>query len=451
MVGAGAAMFLIFQMRSTGDFYARLLSQEVRQEADARTMQVTFKKQVQEWKDVLLRGSDPAALKKYRDAFEARAQDVDDQSVALLHSVNDPQVREMVAEFAASHQTMDEAYRSALVEFQKSGGLKFADADRQVKGQDRAPTDLIDRTVDILSRRVSQAAAAKQASLAREQWIVVLLLAFSFVGSATLAFYAVRRLDRLFRETVRELVQGTQQVASAAGQVAAASQSMAQGSSQQAASIEETSASSRQVSAMTERNAENARLSFDLIAAAEASAAQANGNLREMEASMAEIDRSSHKIRGILGAIEGIAFQTNLLALNAAVEAARAGEAGMGFGVVADEVRNLAARSADSAKDSAVLVEESMRLASDGNRKLGRLAAAVHSMTTDVGKVQECIQQISKGCAEQLQGVHQVSSVLVQMTSVTQQSAASSEESAAAAEQLSAQAQAMRSVVLRLE
>ena len=166
---------------------------------------------------------------------------------------------------------------------------------------------------------------------------------------------------------------------------------------------------------------------------------------------MREIDGSSQKIRGIIKAIEEIAFQTNLLALNAAVEAARAGEAGMGFAVVAEEVRNLAARSAGSAKDTAALIEESIHCASQGSKKLVRLGGAVHAITGKVSKVQSLIQEITTGCAEQVKGVQQMSAALQQMTMITQQSAASSEESAAVAQELSAQTQSMRSSVTRLE
>ena len=450
-IGAGTAIFLTFRLSATVDFYQGLLAGQIQQRSDARVMQLTFKKQVQEWKDVLLRGSDPEALRKYRDAFEARAHDVDTQAGALLASVSDPRLRDIVQQFAAAHQAMDASYRAALTAFAASRGTRFHEADQKVKGQDRAPTDLIDRVVDILARDVNDSAAAKQQSLAHEHVFVLLLLGLSFLATGVLAVYVVGRIDKIFQLTVRELIQGTGQVASAAGQVATASQALAQGSAEQAASIEETSASSHQMSAMTERNAQNARQSAELMTAVDATVSEANGSLRDMETSMHRIDGSSQKIRGIIKAIEEIAFQTNLLALNAAVEAARAGEAGMGFAVVAEVVRSLAARSAASAKDTAALIEESIQCATEGSQKLVRLATAVHSITGSTDKVKDLIHEISEACQEQVHGVQQVSAALAQMTQVTQQTAASSEESAAAAQELNAQVHTMRASVSRLE
>lgn len=451
LVGAGTAIFLTFRLKAAGDTYQNLLAQEVQQQSAARVMQVTFKKQVQEWKDVLLRGSDSAALKKYRDAFEQRASDVDNQAAALRGSVTDAQALNLLEQFARAHESMDATYRQALSVFAAGNGKNPSEADQKVKGQDRAPTDLIDQVVDVLSRMTRQKAAAERDALNTERWITLAMLAISFAVTGSIAVVSVRKIDRVFQVTVHELLQGTSQIAAAAGQVASASQTLAQGSSEQAASIEETSASSHEMSAITEQNAESARASADLMANVEASVSEANVSLRDMETSMREIDGSSQKIRGIIKAIEEIAFQTNLLALNAAVEAARAGEAGMGFAVVAEEVRNLAARSAGAAKDTAGLIEESIQCAGEGSKKLGRLITAVHSITESAARVQSLVQQISASCAEQVNGVQQVSAALAQMTQVTQQTAASSEESAAAAQELSAQAEAMRHSVSRLE
>ena len=240
--------------------------------------------------------------------------------------------------------------------------------------------------MDLLANQASASAAAEASSLSTERLIIWLVLAISFIGTGLQAFYSVNRIDKTFRTTVQELLLGADQIASAAGQVASASQSLAQGSSEQAASIEETSASSREIASVTRQNAESTKSSAHVMNLVEKKIVEANTDLSAMESSMRQIDASSQKIKGILKAIEEIAFQTNILALNAAVEAARAGEAGMGFAVVADEVRNLAARSSNAARDTAGLIEESIARTGEGNLKLGRLAGTIRSITEDATK-----------------------------------------------------------------
>jgi hypothetical protein len=449
VVGAGASIFLILQLRSTSQDYNRIFTVEVQHQTGVRLMQLTFKKQVQEWKDVLLRGSSAEALQQYKGQFLQREQEVWAQGAELKRGAS-PELAARLEEFLSAHQAMGAKYRGALNVFTAGHGRKPGAADQMVKGLDRAPTDLLDGAVDLQVKRVSRMMIDQAASVTTEIWWISAVLLVSLLLTGWLAVFAVRRIDGTFQLTVQELLQGTEQIASAAGQVASASQSLAQSSSEQAASIEETSASSQQVAAATRQNAENTKASAEQITRVEERVAEANEKLREMESSMQQIDESSQKIRRIIKIIDEIAFQTNLLALNAAVEAARAGESGMGFAVVADEVRTLAARSAEAAKDTASLIEESIGRTGEGKGKLERLASTIHSITTSAQKVRDLIHEISTVSGEQAQGVQQVSAALTQMTSVTQQAAASSEQSAAAAQELSAQAEAMRHSVGRL-
>jgi methyl-accepting chemotaxis protein len=176
----------------------------------------------------------------------------------------------------------------------------------------------------------------------------------------------------------------------------------------------------------------------------------ANGSLRQMISSMAEINASSEKISKIIRVIDEIAFQTNILALNAAVEAARAGEAGMGFAVVADEVRNLAHRSAQAAKDTAALIEESIAKTAEGGQKLNLVAKSIQQITGSAAQVKSLIDEIEAGSHEQARGIEQITGAVTEMEQVTQRSAASAQQSAAASEELAAQARRLTESIDRL-
>ncbi len=271
-----------------------------------------------------------------------------------------------------------------------------------------------------------------------------------FMGVAVAAWYCVRGIAKLLRGLAAEMSEATEQVASAAGQVSASSDSLAKGASEQAASVEETSASTEQINSMTKRGAEHSRAAWEATSQTERQMQEANQALQEMTASMQAIGDSSQRISKIIQVIDEIAFQTNILALNAAVEAARAGEAGMGFAVVAEEVRNLAQRSAQAAEDTARLIEESISRSGEGSTKLAQVAAAIHVITEGGARVKTLMDELSVGSQEQARGIDQIAKALVQIEQVTQSAAANSEESAAAGAELNAQAAALRNVVGRL-
>jgi methyl-accepting chemotaxis protein len=173
--------------------------------------------------------------------------------------------------------------------------------------------------------------------------------------------------------------------------------------------------------------------------------------LSAMIASMTHIQESSQKVSKIIRTIDEIAFQTNILALNAAVEAARAGEAGMGFAVVAEEVRNLAQRSALAAKDTSALIEESIANAQQGDRHVRAVAEAFATISTSVTQAKKLVDDVSGASRQQTQGIDQVSKAIGQLEHLTQSTAANSEECAAASEELNAQAEVTMSVVARLQ
>jgi len=283
--------------------------------------------------------------------------------------------------------------------------------------------------------------------------VLLSLIIGVFAASMLLAVvvrWIVKGILTTLRAATHDLAQGAQHVATASSQVASSSQSLSQGATEQAASLEQTSASMEEIASMTRMNAENTHQAAGMMADAERQVHGANAALGAMVASMSAIKESSDKVSKIIKTIDEIAFQTNILALNAAVEAARAGEAGMGFAVVADEVRTLAQRSAQAAKDTAVLIEESIAKANDGNQKVGLVTSAIAAITDSSVKAKGLIDEVSVASRQQSQGIEQVSQAIAQMEKVTQTNAASAEESAAVSEELSAQAEEASSVVRRL-
>ena len=285
--------------------------------------------------------------------------------------------------------------------------------------------------------------------VAFSRWILLLLGGLG-IAVAVVVLGIVRGANRTLRQSAAELLEGSRQVAAAAGQVSSASQSLAQGTSQQAATLEETSASTTELTAITRRNAENTHSVSGLMTETAHRVEDANNNLEQMVESMKEINSSSEKISKIIRVIDEIAFQTNILALNAAVEAARAGEAGMGFAVVADEVRNLAQRSAQAAKDTAALIEESIATSTEGNRKLQLVAGSIQQVTGSATQVKVLVDEVDVGSQEQSRGIEQIASAVKQMEAVTQRSAASAQQSAAASEELATQAEALLDIVGRV-
>ncbi|KJV45191.1 chemotaxis protein [Pantoea sp. BL1] len=240
--------------------------------------------------------------------------------------------------------------------------------------------------------------------------------------------------------TVSNVRDGSDAIFTGASEISAGNNDLSARTEEQAASLEQTAASMEQLTATVKQNAENARQASQLALSA-SETAQKGGNVVEgVVRTMSDIAGSSKKIADITSVIDGIAFQTNILALNAAVEAARAGEQGRGFAVVAGEVRNLAQRSAQAAKEIKGLIEDSVNRVNSGSQLVGTAGETMSEIVNAVTRVTDIMGEIASASDEQSRGIDQVGQAVTEMDRVTQQNASLVEESAAAAASLEEQA-----------
>jgi len=284
----------------------------------------------------------------------------------------------------------------------------------------------------------------------RMTWINLGLSAFGLAAILSVLFFIVRSVVAPINRIAEGLNSGADQVASASAQVSASSQSLAEGASEQAASIEETSSSLEEMSSMTKQNADNASMADKLMKESKQMVERANGSMTELTKSMDDITKASEETSKIIKTIDEIAFQTNLLALNAAVEAARAGEAGAGFAVVANEVRNLAMRAADAAKNTSGLIEGTVKKVKEGSDLVERTNEAFAEVSKSAARVADLVSEIAAASTEQAQGIDQINKAVSEMDKVTQQNAANAEESASASEEMNAQAAQMKQIAEEL-
>lgn len=305
------------------------------------------------------------------------------------------------------------------------------------------------RLNEMQRRSLAQAGIMASAESFQSFWISVSLIGLS-IAIGIVIFFVLGKVNYRMRSFAGRLAETARQMSSTAEEVSGSSAELADGAFKQAASLEETSATTEELATMTKRNAENTRSAFELVLTGDQRVEQANRTLKEMETSMKSINGSSDKISKIIKVIEEIAFQTNILALNAAVEAARAGEAGLGFAVVAEEVRNLAQRCSQAAKDTADLIEESIVRSNEGSSNLDHVAAAITGITEATKKIKTLVDEVNMASQEQAKGIEHVSQSVNQMSHVTQQSANNAEKSAVAGKQMASQADVMNSMVLEL-
>ena len=274
---------------------------------------------------------------------------------------------------------------------------------------------------------------------ARNETIVLTCTIAAGVLGLLVAWWIIRGITGPILKIAKQLATEAGQTHTAAVQVSSASQSMADGASRQAAALEESHASLHEMASMTARNSESAQSAKGLAAEARSVADAGTRDMTAMREAMTAIKSSSSEISKIIKTIDEIAFQTNILALNAAVEAARAGEAGAGFAVVAEEVRNLAQRSAQAAKETAAKIEDASAKSEQGASISGQVAGSLDKIVERIRQLDEMVGGIATASAEQSEGINQLNQAVAGMDKITQSNAALAQQSASSAEDMKSQ------------
>jgi len=460
-LGVGALIVFLFALSITA--YVSLLSigERVRSMGGETALKLELATYTQRETSDLLAGARGVLMRGYqkdtagitRDAgqFNVAADEMQRtiEKIQPLIVAGDPasqSLQEIKSALEAMRQTGEKISQAALAGDMPTAIGLYNDAMKPAAArQKKASAEIVKIQRDLFTQDAKDA----ESLIATNSWIIASMLLFSSCVALTLV-YIIRQITSVLRLSVSELGEASNQIASAANQVSHSSQSLAQGASEQAATIQEISSASSEINSMAQRAADNSKQTATIVNHTREGFGRTNQSLSEMVGAMDGIGQSSEKISKIIKVIDEIAFQTNILALNAAVEAARAGEAGMGFAVVADEVRGLAQRCAQAAKDTAVLIEESIERSAGGRAKVDQVSVSMSSVTAESSQIKVLVDTITSGSLEQARGIDQIGRAISQMEQATQISAASAEEGAAAAEELNAQAETMKDVVEQL-
>ena len=430
----------------------------------------------------LIVNADPAAADRLFQQIDANRKRIDEALAALRPLMK-------TADAAARLRTLEEARGRYVKSFQSVGAMLRngeRDAARQRLLQETLPIlDSLQDHIIALSRQqaadMDGAGIASQSVIRQAERLNVALSGLALAVGALLAWRVARSITRPLARAVkaaetvaggelgqrieagsrdetgrllhalqdmqeklagavRAIRHGSETISSASGQIAAGNADLSSRTEEQAASLEETAASMEELASTVNQNADNARQANQLAASASEIALRGGAAVSAVVGTMQDISASSHRISEIVSVIDGIAFQTNILALNAAVEAARAGEQGKGFAVVAGEVRALAQRSAQAAREVKALIEDSVGKVTAGARQAEGAGATMQEIVTAVQHVTDIMGEIAAASHEQASGIDQVNRAVAQMDEVTQQNAALVEEAAAAAGSMQDQA-----------
>ena len=274
-------------------------------------------------------------------------------------------------------------------------------------------------------------------------------VAIDYAGDFAPIKASLQRILASLNGALTQISQSSEQVASGSNQVASGAQALSQGSTEQASSVEELSATINEISLQIKQNAENAQEANKMVNATTKEIENGNRQMLQLVTAMDDISKTSNQIGKIIKTIDDIAFQTNILALNAAVEAARAGNAGMGFAVVAEEVRNLAGKSAEAAKDTTSLIENAIQAIQNGTHMVSATEKSLNLIVEKADGVSRLVSEIAAASNAQATAVTQTTQGIEQISNVVQNNSATAEESAAASEELSGQALVLQQLISR--
>lgn len=444
----------------------------------ARVAQVDFKKQVQEWKDLLLRGADAAVFNKQHDAFIVQAHAVDTDLATLKREMGELGIDTHGVDVAiATHADLGKQYLSAIQHYDAKDEKSVHVVDGLVKGIDRAPTTAIDGLVagmkheaEAASKRIDEqsSAAFQQACMLLASVvlsamiagaILVWLLAYSItapLGRAVKVAEAVAEgdlsseiattsrdetgkllaalaaMNAQLRNVVSVIRAGSTEISASIRQIAIGNQDLSQRTNEQAAALEETASSMQSFTNSVNTNATRANEASRLAKSASDVARQSGAAMSEAVGAMTQVQDVAGRIAEITETMDRIATQTHILALNASVEAARAGEAGKGFNIVAAEVQSLARSSRTASSEIRALIEESVTIIGSSTQIISHAESMVGKLLDSVADVTETVESIASLSQEQANGIQQVNSAVRQMDEVTQNNAALVEEAAAA-------------------
>lgn len=374
------------------------------------------------------------------DKIVADLKELDGAVVAWLDFVGRSESLRPVAE---GIQSSFNNYKTLIEEYHR---LVLEQVDLSAKmGQD---LNKLSASIQALSEEADQMTRqAKHISLSIIIWIV----SASILIGIIYAFFSVKKIAGVLHRTIDGITNSSEELSHASGQISSVSNLLAEAASNQVVIIEEAAAALEETEAVTDKNAEHAREANRLIETTAKIISKANGAMTQLTSSMGEISIASDETSKIVKDIDAIAFQTNLLALNAAVEAARAGDAGSGFAVVAEEVRNLAMRSAEAAKNTAQLIDGTIGKVKAGNGMVIETNRAFGEISDSATKLGKMLAEISELSTHQVDQIKKINGAIKEVNDLAQQNAATSEESASAAKELNGQAVNLNNLVVDME